>query len=211
MKLSVERIKEKIVRTTQRLCQYGLMFYNWGSLSVYIPEEKVIVITPLSSDMACLSTFDVLIVDMDGTVLEGEENQVKYNLKLHRQIYNVRSDARAIIHAHPVNSTVFSIMQKPLPLFLPEMVRTIGTDIPVSQSIYIDSSQYLDEIKNLAGNHNAFFLANNGLLTLGSNLEECFNLCRIVEKCSEIYLQALKVQEPRVLSAEEINYLKKLF
>ncbi|GAV23682.1 class II aldolase/adducin family protein [Carboxydothermus pertinax] len=210
MKLSVEKIKEKIVKTTQKLCQYGLMFYNWGSLSVYIPEENVVVITPLTPDMACLSTFDVLIVDMDGNVLEGE-NQAKFNLKLHRQIYNVRSDVRAIIHAHPVNSTVLSILHEPLPLILPEMVRTIGKDVPITGSLFIDSPAYLDEIKALAERHNAFLLANNGLVTLGKNLDESFNLCRMVEKCSEIYLQALRVKEPRVLNLEEINYLKNLF
>ncbi|GAV24984.1 aldolase [Carboxydothermus islandicus] len=210
MKLSVERIKEKIVKTTQKLCQYGLMFYNWGSLSVYIPEEKVVVITPLTPDMACLSTFDVLIVDMEGNILEGE-NQAKFNLKLHRQIYNVRSDVRAIIHAHPVHSTALSVLHEPLPVILPEMVRAIGKEVPLLNSVYIDSESYLLEIKEKAFANNAFLLANNGLITMGENLDVCFNLCRIVEKCAEIYLAALKVRKPHTLSSDEINYLKKLF
>ncbi len=70
-----------------------------GNISVKIGEEGMII-TPSGIHRAFLRPEDLVVLRFDGKVLEGSGLKPSSEWRMHAEIYRVRDDVRAIVHAH---------------------------------------------------------------------------------------------------------------
>lgn len=100
--------KTLLIESGKKLLHEGFTVETWGNISVR-GEDGLVYITPSGMDYDTCTEDDVVVMTLDGTVVGGHRVPSIEN-GLHRAVYAVRPDVNAIVHTHPIFSTVFSAM-----------------------------------------------------------------------------------------------------
>lgn len=130
MSHETNEIRALIAETAMRLFNRQLLDMAGGNISVRV--DDALCITPRYSGMRRhwnLGAEDVMIVALDGTIIEGKgelSRESKAHLKLHGEF---RDLGVSVIHAHARNVLVFAAAARPIPPVL-EATRKFG-EIPV--------------------------------------------------------------------------------
>ncbi|WP_300905372.1 class II aldolase/adducin family protein, partial [uncultured Duncaniella sp.] len=68
----LEELKEKVFKANIDLVKHGLVIYTWGNVSGIDPETRLVVIKPSGVDYDDMKAEDMVVVDLDGNVVEGK-------------------------------------------------------------------------------------------------------------------------------------------
>ena len=67
----LERLKEQVLEANLMLPKYGLVTFTWGNVSGIDRERGIVAIKPSGVPYEALTAEDIVLVDLDGTVVEG--------------------------------------------------------------------------------------------------------------------------------------------
>lgn len=109
--------KKTLCRIGAQMKEAGLVTACDGNIS-FRRSDGAIVITPSGVPKGELKPKHLLVVDLDGHVLEGT-GKASSESALHLEIYRKRDDVKAIIHAHPITATALTVAGIP---FRPDIV-----------------------------------------------------------------------------------------
>ena len=123
-------------------------------------------------------------------------------------IYQHRSDVNAILHTHPVNSTVFGVLHQSIPVVTDEMAQAIGGEVQCAEYALPGSMELAQNVTSALGSVQACLLANHGALCVGADMKECFKVAVVLETSSEIYQKALAVGRPVQISKENTDWMR---
>ena len=70
----LEKLKEQVFKANLELPKKGLVLFTWGNVSGIDREKNLIVIKPSGVDYETMKAEDMVVVDLDGNVVEGELN-----------------------------------------------------------------------------------------------------------------------------------------
>jgi L-fuculose-phosphate aldolase len=161
-----------------------------GNVSIRMGDE--IAITPAGINKGFMTEDDVVVVDMDGTKLRGNGKPSSEG-KMHYEIYKLRSDVQAIIHAHPPFAVAFALAHHDLPDdILPEATILLG-HVPCLPYMTPSTIELAREVAQGLAHRNAAFMANHGAITIGADLEEAYNRMELLEQTcmSVVYASVL--------------------
>ncbi len=199
-------IREQIVEIGKRLYNKNLISGYEGNISARDGDK--IYITPSGLCKGFLSVEDIIVIDLDGNLLEGNKKPSS-ETKMHLKIYNSRKDVNGIVHAHPPVATGFACAGLGLEQSLTaETVLMFGT-IPLAP-YGTPSTDKLPEALNNFLEYNAILLANHGAVTFAENLEKAYFLMEQVEHYAKITLVANILGTPKPLPCEEVDTLMEL-
>lgn len=202
-------MKKAIIGAGRELLQSGLTVETWGNISLFDRKNGRIYITPSNVDYFACGEEDVVVLSPRGEVLEGTRRPSS-ETPLHLAVYARRPDVSAIVHTHPVWSTVFSCMGEGLPVFLDEAAQTLGGPVPVCPYA-LPGTQALAEAcaDALAAGQNACLLRAHGAVCVGKDLKSAFRAARVLEMTAEIAwrMRALDAV-PRPLAPEDIAAMR---
>lgn len=68
----LEKLKEEVLRANLLLPKYGLVTFTWGNVSGIDRESGLVVIKPSGVPYDGMTTEDMVVVDLDGTRVEGK-------------------------------------------------------------------------------------------------------------------------------------------
>ena len=159
------------------------------------------------------SAGSLALVDKELNPLEGSR-MANPGVRFHAWIYARRPDVGAIVHSHPPACAALSMIGEPLaiahmdatPLFDDCAFLTEWPGLPIGD----DEGRIISEAM---GNKHAILLANHGLLTAGTSVEEATMLAVWMEHAAEMHLRAraigtIKPIAPE-LAAESRDFLRK--
>jgi L-fuculose-phosphate aldolase len=181
----MKNARERIVSFGRKMLEQGLVCGSFGNISCC--DGDAILITPTSLDYTLMAPADVVKIDLDGKVLEGDRVPSS-EFRLHLAIYHAREEVRAIVHTHSPNAIAFSLARESLPPLSEELSYVTG---PVSVSPYrpAGTQELADEaVRTLGTTGKAIILQRHGVVGVGKTLEEAFLQCEIVERGVTIYL-----------------------
>jgi len=160
---------------------------TWGNVSMRVGDH--IILTPSKLDYAVMRAEDMVVIDLDGNRIQGEQTATSEK-EVHRQIYLVRSDVGAIIHAHTKYAMAMSVIEHAeVPCVTEEMSQLLGGAIPVTQQ-YVPAEQHIElgkAVANCIGSSNGVIIRNHGPVACGRSLEEALLSISVIEKSCEIY------------------------
>jgi L-fuculose-phosphate aldolase len=171
--------REALVRVCHTLSARGLIAGQDGNVSVRLGGDRVLV-TPAGFAKGWLDPDDLVEVSLDGVHLAGR-HLASSELGLHLCAYRVRPDACAVVHAHPVTATAFSLVGETIPDgVLAELMLTVG---PVALARYAQpgTAELGNIVTPLFVGHDAVLLANHGAVTLGRTLHEALFIMESLE------------------------------
>ena len=207
-----DKFKEEIVKICKKLLSDGHVIGSAGNVSMRVKQgdEEFVLITPSNVNYKDMEPKDILIIDLEGKVIEGERNpSVEKNL--HLGIYKDREDVNAIIHSHGMYSTILSTLNLSLPPIMEELVPYLGGEVLCSDYGEAGSEELADNVKASLEDRSAVILANHGSLCCGSHLEGAYTVLQYLERGSKTYYLAKLIKEPNLLPEDTIDYEMDIF
>lgn len=203
--------KSEIIKYGRKLVDYSLTSGTGGNISIFDPQAEQILITPSGYDFYEMTEDDLVVIDMDGNVIEGKAgNKPSSEWLMHRIFYQNRNDIQAMIHAHTIYATVLSCLREPLkPTHY--MVALAGEDVKVAEYATFGTEELSKNAFEGMKDRKAVLLANHGLIAGDSTLEKAFNIIEEIEYCSKIYCIGRSVGNPIILDEQEMATMKVKF
>jgi len=200
-------LKREMVAVCRALYQRQLLAAQDGNLSVRDGEN--LLTTPSGVNKGFIREEDILTVDRSGQVLAGA-GQPTTELLLHLEVYRLRPEAGAVIHAHPPIATAFTIAGISLAeSILPEVVLSLGA-IPTAPYATTGTPEMAAAVRDLLPYYDAILLEQHGALTVGKNLWEAYNRMEKVEHAAWTVWLARQLGQARSLPPEEVAKLRQL-
>lgn len=183
----------------------NLTVETWGNLS--IRDGDHICITPSGMPYDQLTPEDVVVLNMDGSVYAGKRKPSVESL-MHLLIYQNREDVSAIMHTHPVESAVFAVLRRPIPVITDEMAQAIGGTVEVTDYALPGSRELAENTVKALGSRQACLLANHGAVCVGRDFRECFKTAEVLESSAAIYQKALSAGVPFEIPEDKVKWMR---
>jgi L-fuculose-phosphate aldolase len=200
------RIRADIVEVGRRLYARGLISGNEGNISVR--EGDHLFITPAGACKGFLTPEAIVRTDLEGRAEGG--GRASTEILMHTAIYRRRSDAGAVVHAHPPTATGFAVAGIPLdrPL-IAEAVVTLG---PVRVIPYGTPStpELADNVGRAACEGHGLLLANHGALTVGEHVFRAWERMETLEQLARVALVARTLGQDNLLPEADVERLRSL-
>jgi len=206
----ITKLKTDIVEAGKKMLHKGLVIGTSGNISIRISGEDKMLITPSSVGYDKIEIGDILVVDFEKNVLEGERSP-SVETGMHISTYRTRPDIGAMVHTHSVYASAIASLGKTIPPFLDEMVLMIGGEIKVAEYGMPGSKGLAQNAVRALGSKNAVLLANHGSLCCGKNLENAFETAELVERVAKIFILCSLLGKPKSLPQEAIELEQKIF
>ena len=194
---------DQLVMIMNRIYQYGMTTTSGGNLSIRDANGDI-WITPSGIDKGSLTRNDIMLVKPDGTVIGPHRPSVE--LPFHRDIYKLRPDLGAILHAHPPTLVAFSLARKiPETRLVPSVTAICGE---VSMAPYeVPGSEKLGEYisAEFAKGFNTVMMENHGVVCGAQDLFHAFMAFETLDFCGRIEIDARKLGEPHLLTPTQIT------
>ena len=207
--MDIDKLKEKIIEIGIQLLKENLTHGTCGNISCRVDKEKILI-TPSSLPYGDIKPDDILLVNLDGKVLEGKRNP-SVETPFHTAIYKNRDDVKAIIHTHSQYALAVSSVVDSIPVFLDEIFSHIGGELTVSRYALPGSDELAENLLNVLGDKNAALLSNHGAVCCGKNLDEAFEVARVVEQICKIFILSSCLGKTKVLPEEGREYQRAMF
>jgi L-fuculose-phosphate aldolase len=202
--------RKLVVDMAQRIYKEKMVPGTWGNVSLKIKDQPLLLITPSGMPYETMSMEDIVLLDLDGEVAEGERIP-STEKHLHTLIYNQRNDVGAIVHVHTLNASAFAVAGKNIPVILEETAQVIGHAVQVAPYAPCGTEQLARQTVQTLGVGNAVLLANHGLVGVGEDLDHALTVCQVAEKTAQVCLLAQSLGQINELCPEDIEILRKQF
>ena len=102
-----QKLKQQVVDANKALVSSGLITLTWGNVSAIDRESGLIAIKPSGVAYEELTTANLVILNLNGDVVEGDLRPSS-DTKTHLELYRNFSDIAAVVHTHSPSATAFS-------------------------------------------------------------------------------------------------------
>jgi L-ribulose-5-phosphate 4-epimerase len=209
MDVKLWNLRQAIVTCSRGALEQNLIRGTDGNFSARDPESRTIAVTPSAVAYDLLEPVHVVVVDVDGVVIEGKLPPTS-ELKMHLAIYRARDDVQAIIHTHAPFSLVFAAAGIPIRIALTETAHILGNDVPVAPYFKAGSAELADAVCTHLGQGSAVLLERHGLVTVGTTIEGAVQATMAVESAARTNLFARSAGiELKNFSSNELKELHK--
>jgi L-ribulose-5-phosphate 4-epimerase len=208
--LAPSSLRQEILYYCRESVRAGLNFNTQGNISVRLPGaapdgQDAVVITPSDVRYDAMRPEDMVVVALDGTVLEGALLP-STELPVHLAHYLRRPDAQAIVHTESTFVNVLGALGRTVDPVLLNMVLYAKGPVPVMPFEFSTNADFGRRSAELMGDDvNAVVWGNHGLLAVGTSLKLAFKVAVAVEENAEVLFHAERAGTPHVLVYDRID------
>jgi L-ribulose-5-phosphate 4-epimerase len=127
-------IKQECYESNLLLPQYRLIDLTFGNVSVAAPERGVFAIKPSGVDYGTMTPDDMVVVDYDGKIVEGNLRPSS-DTPTHRRLFQAFRGVRAVVHTHSRNATAFAQAGRPIPCLGTTHSDYFYGEVPVTRAL----------------------------------------------------------------------------
>ena len=185
-----------------------------GNLSVRIPGGMLI--TPSSLPYEQMQPTDLVALDLKGEPLfipaDGRpQRRPSSEWRLHADVLASRPEVQAVLHCHSIHATALACHGRDIPPFHYMTAVAGGHDIRCAPYATFGTQELSDGVVQALEGRLACLMAQHGQVAVGPSLDKALALAVEVETLARIYLQALALGEPPLLSAEQMEQVRHQF
>jgi L-ribulose-5-phosphate 4-epimerase len=206
----LERLREQVCALHAELPKNNLVAWTSGNVSARDPETGLVVIKPSGIRFEDLTTENMVVVDVDGKIVEGE-HKASSDTASHCYVYRARPDIFGVVHTHSRYATAFAAVAKPIPCVLTAMADEFGGTIPCAGFALIGGEEIgklvVGALEQCPGPNYAVLLQNHGVFTVGVNAESAVKAAVMTEDNAAIVWTAMQIGNPLPIAQEDIDKL----
>ncbi len=197
-----------IVLFCRRMLAEHLVAYTAGNISTRVAgEPDLVAVTPASTAYDTLDPEDVVIVRVDGTVVDGARKPTS-ELPLHTLVYARRPDVGGVVHTHSPAAMAIAALGLTLPPILHGIVSSCGGGVVTAPYARGGTAEVADLTADALRGRSACLLRNHGVLAIGPTVEHAYNAASVVEGVSDAYLRALPFGPVPELPPDEVERIR---
>jgi L-fuculose-phosphate aldolase len=198
-------LRDQAVAAVKRLDALGMNRGSTGNLSLRFAHEGQagMLITPTGMGADDLRPQDLVWLGFDDGRLVGDW-QASSEWHFHQAIYLARPDIDAVVHTHSVHAAALACLRRELPAFHYMVAIAGGRDVPCVPYHLFGTEALSLAVAIAFADRDACLMANHGLVAAGPTLARAMKVAQEIESLCEVYLKALAVGEPAVLSAAQM-------
>lgn len=197
----LEEIKQQVYNSNISLIKYNLVILTWGNVSART-DNNLVVIKPSGIDYNKMLPDDMVVVDMDGNIIEGNYNPSS-DLPTHLELYKYFSEIKGICHTHSAYATSFAQAGKEIEPFGTTHADYFYGSIPCTREltkieteneyekntgkIIIETIKTFDSPLTIPG----ILVKNHGVFTWGISAENAVENAFVMEELAKMNYQTL--------------------
>jgi L-fuculose-phosphate aldolase len=202
-------LREELIEITNRLSTRGLIRGSGGNLSVRLNADEILI-TPTQLPKGYLREKDIVVIDSRGELLRGERPP-SLETQFHLAAYETRPDAEAVVHAHPMITTAFTVAGKTIPagvlpefeILFPDGVPTVPYETPATRDL-------ADVCREYIANYDIIVLSYHGTLAVGHSLTMAWMTTEHLETCMEVLFYAECLGGAQPLPEARVKLLREI-
>jgi len=202
----LEALKEDVFRLHLELPRNQLVAWTSGNVSARDQDSGLVVIKPSGVKYEVMQAADMVVVDLDGKVIEGELKPSS-DCASHLYIYRHMPEVNGIVHTHSNYATAFAALGKPIPVYLTAIGDEFGGEIPCGDFALIGGEEIGKVVVESIGNSPAVLLKNHGVFTVGPTAEAALKAAVMVEDVAKTISIALGMGTPDEIPADAVAKL----
>ena len=192
------RVREEVARLHGELVRYGLVAWTGGNISSRVPGTDLFVIKPSGVSYDDLAADDLVLCDLDGTVVPsslGSHRNPSSDTAAHAYVYRHMPHVGGVVHTHSAYATAWAARGEPIPCIITAMADEFGGPIPVGPFAIIgDDSIGHGIVATLDGHRSrAVLMQGHGPFTIGVSARDAVKaavMCEDVARTVHLAVQA---------------------
>lgn len=200
---SENALRQEIVDCTRMMVLAELLDYS-GHVSARLGPDRFLI-PRRDASRAGISVDDVLVVDLDGKVLEGD-GPCPTETHIHSGVYRARPDVRVVGHGHPPMSTLFTVVDRPMFAVRNYGYRFIGTPVHPDPT-HIRTREQGDAVARTLGRCNCCLLRGHGSVVAAASVAEVFLDSLEMEENARSAVHASSLGPLKPITAEEADLI----
>lgn len=220
----LELLKQEVFEANLELVEQNLVIYTWGNVSGFDPETKLIVIKPSGVNYDTMKASDMVVVDLDGNIVEGNMRPSS-DTPTHLALYKQYPNLRGIVHTHSEWATSWAQAERSVPVYGTTHCDYFYGGVPCTRQLTKDEIEGAYEyntglviIETLEKNNlkplevPGINVAHHGPFTWGATPKDAVHNAKVMEEVSKMAFRAEKINPgTRPVSKDLLNkhYLRK--
>ncbi|MHC4877125.1 MAG: class II aldolase/adducin family protein [Planctomycetota bacterium] len=201
-----KELRRQLCSFIRRGCRQRLLISTEGSFSARVSNSSFLI-TPTQQDRETLNIDDLVLID---TGRREAGHKASRAVLAHQAIYQKHPDVQAIVFAHPVNATAFSVTDSDFD------TRTIPESYVFLRDVHRVpyGIQYLTDnsiAEHVSATSPAALLENDGVLVTGSSVLDTFDRLEVLESTAEAVINARSIGAVASMPDKAIDELREAF
>lgn len=204
----LEKLKEEVVQFHLELPKNNLVAWTSGNVSARDPQTNLVVIKPSGIRFEQLTPQNMVVVDIDGNIVEGEY-KASSDTASHCYIYRHMPDVYGVVHTHSRYATSFAVVGRSIPCHTTAMSDEFGGEIPCGGFALIGGEEIGQRVVETLEDSRSpsCLLVNHGVFAVGPSAEKAVKAAIMTEDNAAIMLLAYQLGEPIPIAQEDIDSL----
>jgi len=186
-------MQEQVLAASHKMLRVGLTGGTSGNISMRTGDGHV-AITPSSVDYEDMVLGDIVVMDLEGTVVEGEL-RASSEWQLHTKCYEAYPEIESVVHTHPLYASMFAVVRKPIPAVLDEFAVYVGGEVPVSEYAMSGTPDLAVNTALTLQGVSTSLIANHGMVSIASTPAKALHHSWVVERSAHIIWGARQLGE----------------
>ena len=130
----LEALKETVCKANLDLVRHGLVLFTWGNVSAIDRKSGLVVIKPSGVSYDIMKPSDMVVVDLDGRIVEGELNPSS-DTPTHLVLYKAFPNIGGVVHTHSTYATAWAQAGRDIPNIGTTHADYFHEDIPCTRDM----------------------------------------------------------------------------
>ncbi|HBQ75897.1 MAG TPA: L-ribulose-5-phosphate 4-epimerase [Exiguobacterium sp.] len=218
------QLKEEVLKANLALPQHDLVTFTWGNVSGIDRNTGLVVIKPSGVPYEQLTIEDLVVVDLEGNIVEGELRPSS-DTPTHLALYRALPEIGGIVHTHSPWATSWAQAKRSIPAFGTTHADYFYGEIPCTRELSdeeIEAAYELETghviIETLSELHleavavPGVLVANHAPFCWGKDADEAVHNAVVLEEVAKMGIHALNLNPsltPIKQSILDKHYLRK--
>ncbi|MFD9125449.1 L-ribulose-5-phosphate 4-epimerase [Kitasatospora sp. NPDC059571] len=208
MSTPIDLLRRQVSDLHQELVRYGLVVWTAGNVSARVPGEDLFVIKPSGVPYDELTPENMILCDLDGTVVAGDHNPSS-DTAAHAYVYRHLPEVGGVVHTHSTYASAWAARGEAVPCVLTAMADEFGAEIPIGPFALIgDDSIGRGIVETLRGHRSpAVLMKSHGVFTIGKDAKAAVKAAVMCEDVARTVHISRQLGEPLPIAQADIDHL----
>jgi len=211
----LEQLKQQVYEANMDLPKRGLVTYTWGNVSGIDREQGLFVIKPSGVEYEHLKAADMVVVDLQGNVIEGIYKPSS-DTATHLELYKAFLEIGGVVHTHSTWATSWAQAKRAIPCYGTTHADYFYGEIPCGRSLTKEEIEEAYEkntgfvITETMQEKNplhipGILLANHGPFTWGKDAFEAVHNAVVLEEVAKMAYRTEQLMELSCVAPQELQ------
>ncbi len=205
---TILRLRNEVSALHAELTRYELVVWTAGNVSARVPGADMMVIKPSGVSYDDLTPDNMVVTDLEGTVLEGDLSPSS-DTAAQAYVYRHLPEVGGVVHTHSTYATAWAARAEPIPCVLTMMADEFGGEIPVGPFALIGDDSIgrgiVDTLRD--SNSPAVLMQNHGVFAVGKDARSAVKAAVMCEDVARTTHIARQLGEPVPIPPDKIASL----